>query len=549
MKGTAEQIERRREAEERLRAMSPEQKFYVLDDLFAKKNPEFAHRPAANVVEFVESPFYMGLKWGDKGGAWPATVKTLKEFYSSGKHEACFEMSIGAGKSYMSSLISAYELHKLLCLRDPHAFFRLSKDSLIAVVNMSVTAGNAADIVFGELKARIDNSFWYQHFGQYDPKKTSELEFPGRIFCIPCNSKETSVLGYSVICGIQDEANFYHVAELKSDAKKNYYAMKRRILSRFGSYGRLVVVSSTNTVEDFTAFLEHDKDVFHVKHCLWDVNPKYETEPMEKVDGHRLPSSMVNDYRKNPEQFKRDFMCIPSQALEPYFKDTHSINTSCIGENLWSDGRVTDGAAFGPQERFIHIDLGLKKDAAALACGYRNGANLVIDLLARVKAQPGGEVNFQSMRDIVYAVQNAGGNVGSVTLDGWQSADSLQQFRSRGIACDVLSVDRDLEPYDTLKGFMYTQAALLPDDEVLKTELMRLELLKGKKVDHPRHGSKDCADACAGVAYAAAKLQYARVHRIGGRKAAERVDDGKATTDDQYARNQAAQIRRQLGLK
>ena len=48
---------------------------------------------------------------------------------------------------------------------------------------------------------------------------------------------------------------------------------------------------------------------------------------------------------------------------------------------------------------------------------------------------------------------------------------------------------------------MNTGRCRLPHNPLLVQELSRLELVKGKKVDHPPHGSKDLADAVCGAVF------------------------------------------------
>lgn len=60
-------------------------------------------------------------------------------------------------------------------------------------------------------------------------------------------------------------------------------------------------------------------------------------------------------------------------------------------------------------------------------------------------------------------------------------------------------MDRQLEPYNLLKEAIYEERIDIPYHEVLSRELSNLELVNGNKVDHPPKGSKDVADAVAGV--------------------------------------------------
>jgi len=83
--------------------------------------------------------------------------------------------------------------------------------------------------------------------------------------------------------------------------------------------------------------------------------------------------------------------------------------------------------------------------------------------------------------------------------------DSIQILKSRGIEAEILSVDKDTKAYDTFKEMLHTKRFDCYYYEPLHKEYQRLELIKGKKVDHPPGGSKDVCDAVAGVCYNIAK--------------------------------------------
>jgi hypothetical protein len=59
--------------------------------------------------------------------------------------------------------------------------------------------------------------------------------------------------------------------------------------------------------------------------------------------------------------------------------------------------------------------------------------------------------------------------------------------------------------YDTLKELILTGRLDYYEDLFLFDELSRLELIKGKTVDHPPRGSKDLADGVAGAVFQAAQ--------------------------------------------
>jgi hypothetical protein len=82
------------------------------------------------------------------------------------------------------------------------------------------------------------------------------------------------------------------------------------------------------------------------------------------------------------------------------------------------------------------------------------------------------------------------------------SADMLQQMRRKGVAADLVSVDRTMEPYETLRSAFYERRIEMYRHEGLLGELRALEHNRERgKVDHPVAGKKDLADALAGVVY------------------------------------------------
>ena len=137
------------------------------------------------------------------------------------------------------------------------------------------------------------------------------------------------------------------------------------------------------------------------------------------------------------------------------------------------------------------------------------------DLILRVRPPPGDEILLSDVRSIIYQFQEHGFTIGFVSQDQYQSADGLQQIRKRGVDAELLSVDRTTEPYDVLKTALYEDRVHTHRHLWLYQELRNLQRVpkgRGKvKIDHPKkmtspdgvdtYGSKDVADALAGVIY------------------------------------------------
>jgi len=173
-----------------------------------------------------------------------------------------------------------------------------------------------------------------------------------------------------------------------------------------------------------------------------------------------------------------------------------------------------------------HIDVGLTGDAAGVGIGRITGYRLLpnmrvynertkefvevsdarapmytIDGVLRCIAEPGDEVDLEAIRDLILFLR---GHlfVRWATMDSYQSAMMIQAFRKARMRSGVLSVDTSIAPYTEVKLAIKDERILYPNHPVLTTELRTVERDKKKdKIDHPKGGSKDCADSVAGVVY------------------------------------------------
>jgi hypothetical protein len=138
---------------------------------------------------------------------------------------------------------------------------------------------------------------------------------------------------------------------------------------------------------------------------------------------------------------------------------------------------------------------------------------IVFDMLLRMKAAPGTEIMLSEVRRIIYELkEDRGFRVEKVSYDGFESTDTIQQLQKRRYQAEKISVDRSTLPYEDLREAIYEQRIEFPpyktvlgyeNDQIVEIAIQELIALQdtGKKVDHPPDGSKDVADAMAGVCY------------------------------------------------
>lgn len=177
--------------------------------------------------------------------------------------------------------------------------------------------------------------------------------------------------------------------------------------------------------------------------------------------------------------------------------------------------------------RHVHIDTSLRQDLLGIAMGHVDKMvqvtmrdkdtgdlyteakpNIWYDVLLAIKAPPEGEIQFSYIRRLIYELQAHGFNITYLSADSYQSSDSLQQFRQRGIKAEVYSLDRTMEGYNILKEAIYQDRVHAYDYDHLIEELKYLQVDNVKrKVDHLPDRSKDVSDAAAGVARSLTELE------------------------------------------
>jgi len=480
--------------------------------LWLKQNPDYECMPA-DIITFLGSPDF-----GDPKEIRPKIKEMLIDMFS-GKisyNEAIIDAGIGTGKSYFVSKVWEFLLHRLLCLKSPALHYGLAKDTKIYLINMSTKGSQAKDVVFEEFKHRIDNASWFKENGfEYDKKISSKFIFPKGLEVIPGNSEETFPLGYNIFCGILDEAAWHLKTREKDYAEEGYNNMRKRVRSRFIQDGLTMAISSPRYVDDFIETkmdeAKTNPHIFSRRLATWEALPlgmlsgntfdlgKY----LPKQIGRMIPIEYEQDFKTNPERSLRDFGAIPSEAIERYLKDT--ILVEAIFKNALINGINDEGVLTlkAPKNTayYSHCDLGYKKDRAGFVLIHIENGKAIADIVYGVKAAEGSEIKFSVFEDYIKILKQRGFRIEKATYDGWQSIRSIQALQDIGIAAETLSVDRTLEPYDTLKDAIYRELLEVPENDILRNELLRLELIKGKKVDHPAQSSKDIADALCGALY------------------------------------------------
>ena len=536
-----------------------------------KQHPHFEQMPAS-MPEFL-GPDYLNISKGIRPGVRQELIELFGEEVNGNRiavyRWAMFTGAIGIGKTTMASIILPYMVHWTLCLKDPQEFYNLLPGSRIAFMQMSTSEDQAKETVFGDIKARIEYSPWFQRNYQYDPKFTNQLRFPKDVWVLPGNSAETTFEGYNILGGILDEADSHKVTKDKDYAEQGWDTINSRIDSRFQDRGFLLTVGQMKKANGFAAKkyeeLRRDKENAHtVRMTIWeslgwdrwtDENGVRDSFWYDTKRKEIIPSGAAaliagqsdtlleipNIYRKNfenkPEKALRDLAGIPPAAGDAFISLTYKIDEAVARWNERYDnlGSPVNTDPTRPQfepwfrakdslRRAIHVDIAYSAEGDALGLAMGHVAEvvdldgelkpyIVFDFLMRIKAAAGTEIMLQDVRRIIYDIKDElGFRVQKVSMDGFQSTEMKQQLRKRKFHTEYVSVDRSKLPYEDLRDALYENRIEFPpyytyiekgSAETVQIAVKELSELEDqdKKVDHPANGSKDLADAMAGVTF------------------------------------------------
>lgn len=342
-------------------------------------------------------------------------------------------------------------------------------------------------------------------------------------------------------------------------AIKNYNSISRRRESRFMKMGwvpgMLCLVSSRNYPGQFTDVKEKEAQtnprIYVYDKRLWELVPERfsgKTFPVFVGDATRKPRLLAptDKIAKQdehllmdvPEEYRlvfeadllgslRDIAGVATMALHPFILDTEKIGLAFQEERPSvlnmndcdfvhsKPGIYKNRIKALHRPRFLHIDLSLSGDSTGVACGYVDHFKKVdrgdhievlpvvtFDFVLEVQPPKGGEIQFSKVRELIYTLTEVGMPVRWVSMDSFQSQDTIQILRQKGYQSELRSVDTSTIPYDIAKQAIIDERVLCPAHPKALREFVSLEFSpKDKKVDHPPKGSKDLSDAMASVIF------------------------------------------------
>ena len=521
---------------------------------------EFDEKPV-QLEEFVTSPKYLGLpplsdlqylliEKSSQIYKESTLIKLFgedrgKEISKQTATEVIAQLGKGSGKDYCSTIAVSYIVYLLLCLKDPATYYGKPPGDAIDIINIAINSQQANNVFFKGFKTRIDKSPWF--VGKYEAK-ASEMKFDKAITVHSGHSEREAWEGYNVIVVILDEISGFAIEnttghDQAKTADAIYDMYRASVDSRFPDFGKVILLSfprfKNDPIQKFyesviaeketiirSETLKMDEDlpdgtegnevvveweedhiksylipkVFALKRPTWEVNPT------RSIDDFKTA------FYKNSLDALGRFACMPPEMVDAFFKSREKVEKAFNNTGIAVDkfGRLEEWFKPDPEKKyFIHVDLAQKHDHCAVAMAhvnrwvnvkvtdnYSQPAPIVeVDAVRYWTPTPDKSVDFTEVKDYILSLRTRGFNISVCTFDRWNSHDMMQQLKQYGINTEILSVAK--KHYDDMAMVVLEERLSGPHIPLLIDELLQLKIMRDK-VDHPRKGSKDLADAVCG---------------------------------------------------
>lgn len=290
-----------------------------------------------DIDTFIESDAYLG-RTNDNGRAvYPFWRQELRDFFGAGNqfHEWILTGATRIGKTSTAITATCYMLYRLMCLRNPQAFFRLKDISKFSILFFNITKELAQGVAYREFNDTLKESPWFNAHGTFSKSQRNFYYIPeGGKVVIDYGSDASHGLGQQVFVGFMDEINFSKagvkdVNKAKEHMRNTYNTVSTRVKGTFKMdgevFGKVFAVSSKRSDSDFMeAHVEEqlsagNDNLYITDAPQWEVFPpgKFKEETFCIALGDRYQKGFVlNDDQCFPEAI-RDLEAQGFRILRP----------------------------------------------------------------------------------------------------------------------------------------------------------------------------------------------------------------------------------------
>lgn len=523
-----------------------------MEDLVWASEQQFYKWKPVDIETFIEDDQYLGKIYG-RGYLFPYWKKLFKKIYPSPfvspYEEVILSCAIGAGKSHVTSISMAYELYKLLSLKDPNSYYGLLEVDTIVFMLFAATQGTATDVNWGYISNILSTSPFFQEHLNFKETKSQYIELADRIG-IQIGSRAHKALGKAVLSAVLDEGNF---GLIQDQVRNTYNAIMRRRGSRFQqgfkTPGIVWIASSPQNSSDFineriqkaegkeNVLIVDNVPIWEVKaekikYCgrrfpvflgdeiqdpcivedeeatknypadsvIWvpvEYYDEFEQDLLESIRdiaGRRISSSMnvfksysslIRTFKKT-NLFKQDTMPV---SIFTKLHDFQEYLNLPLFQQLCKDSTP----------RYIHLDSALSGDRYGIASCccmsrdiYDSMTDSVItkrffinDFAIGLEAANADGMPASVIAKFLIWLREQGYPIALVTGDKPATTSIIPELKIAKFKTKYLSVDTERAPYLTLKQKVLAGEYIGVNNKILIKELYNIRD-DGEKIDHPQ---------------------------------------------------------------
>lgn len=372
------------------------------------------------IEKFIDDDYYLGKVLGSN--LYPiwrdAAIRLYPTPYNTTANEIYLTGGIGLGKSTFAKLVTAYDLCKVLCLRSPQKYFKLTPGTQIMYALMNATKGLAGSVLLSEMMEWFEISPFFQK--NLNPAKGSLFR---KNVTIGIGSRGSDMLGQATVGAIFSEIN--DMTKVHGQATDVFDTISTRMESRFGGKGRdlighLILDSSNKGTKSFidTRLEEKRKakltDYMVFRYAHWEAkwhlgqysgemfkvyagdaardpfilkdNPDIDTKALKQNRIIEVPVEHYDAFKFNIVKSLRDLAGVSTfgsatfissrVAIKEALKLRNPVTKNVIELDFFDRNQQLiqfvelHNLLRVKKPRYIHIDIGLKNDSTGIASSY-----------------------------------------------------------------------------------------------------------------------------------------------------------------------------------
>lgn len=328
-----------------------------------------------DILTFVDDYNYLGNAWHDAEGKsklYPYWRKELLKIFpdnlTTTVNNGIFSGSRGRGKSEICILIAAYLLHRILCLKNPVAYYHLKPTEKIVFAFMNIKLALAEEIGIAKFQNTIQSSPWFMEHGQLEgrtkklwvPKKFNDQE----AIDIKIGSQADDLIGLPIFFAFFDEVSFQRNQDVEKQKQKAndmidtaIGGMKTRFVHKGKNPTFLALASSKRSDKSFLEEhmkkkLKSEKDNVYISDgSVWEVKPEgtYSKETFRIALGNKfLQSTVIPDEDDSEIYINKGYQIIeaPIDFRADFLDDIDRALCDFAGISSSSITKYISGAAF-----------------------------------------------------------------------------------------------------------------------------------------------------------------------------------------------------------